>query len=208
MKTLFASLIVFNCILLFSCSFLKHGIDPIVAEDISSTYKNYKLIPEDQILIYAAPRFAPHQYKVMARMKSKTGYESTDLLMSAFRKRASELHANSIIVLGVSPPTNGFPLVEGDEAISLGYILTTSPIEPATGSEGKPNSTPTTKSNEPQSWTLGVEYNPNRNSYKYKYSLDGAYTPVPNGESGIQKVVDASGKKLFFGLALAIQTDK
>lgn len=91
-----------------SCGKYIHlGLVPeIDATDIAPTAKNYPKVPADQIMVYPSRRFAPKGYLLIASLKSaSTSYSRTEEdLMGEFRKRASELGADAVIVLEITHP--------------------------------------------------------------------------------------------------------
>jgi hypothetical protein len=123
-----------NSLLLFLLLFVGVGCmhsrmsTQMEAYDISPSAGIYPKVPVDQIILYPAKKFAPKNYVLLARLKSggDSYCESEDVLFQEFKKKASELGADAVVVLEITRPGGGVRIETGGQPINdLGYVLHT-----------------------------------------------------------------------------------
>ncbi len=86
-----------------------YEIPEVESYDVNNSAEKYPNVPEDQIIVYASEKFAPKDYVILAKLKStdEGDWITQDKLMEEFKKKASSLGANAVIVLDLNPQSHG-----------------------------------------------------------------------------------------------------
>jgi len=79
----------------------------IAVYDQNPASVNYSKVPADQIIVYAAEKFAPKQYVVIAKLKSNGDWMQEEDLYGELRQKASDLGADAVIMLEVTHVSTG-----------------------------------------------------------------------------------------------------
>jgi hypothetical protein len=87
----------------WGCATLENMRLKVDVNDVSPDAGKHAKTPPDEIIVYAAKRFAPKNYEILARLSTNTNYscETQDDLFNLFRNKASELGANAVVVTDV-----------------------------------------------------------------------------------------------------------
>lgn len=120
----------------------------VVIYDVTPEAKDYPKTDPEEIILYPDPKFAPKSYVLLAHLKSdyRTDCQSEEELFGLFKKRASEVGADEVVVLEVSRPRGTKPpmILHGSQPRNdLGYLDHSVSTTGVTLVEGEP--TPGTK---------------------------------------------------------------